>query len=1002
MKPRVMLCLLHVVLVDAVNFHLPPGGTEDVSQFNLRKLPPRGEIVAKLENVATIDPDAARTEEANQSTKELAQQKLAESEDQVQETLEKVKRVDLTDMVRRDMQMLRDVFMPGLEPSPKIIGVTSTIVGISMAWLLVYFLYIYRHDRCEHLDHWGVPDEGTNPTSDQPDRDKEVTWAELHKTLVCEVSTWRIRDVLGAVVRSHPNADAAEICTKQEGDVVRGHLVDGWVALAEEPGYVATRSDNIGPVLEHMHGSTSEAFGSFRSVMKAATDGEFAHSPLQHFRRARQSLGSNFTAVDELAEHQIPTTLAARTALLQDLYLELPRWGFDVTIFSSIDDDELYVCITLGNPVAVESYLLRSGVMLQIRQDVVSKLGISQPPEEVVSSPPMLRYDPRIVKNLHKAGVLERDDPRDLFKTHYGKSKEGCIVKGSDRFMMIFRQVCTHLDLDAAKSKGLLVDWYPAHSQRWLSKLSKSWGKFSLMTDLTFLQPVNLIHDYFGARVAFIFAWNGFYCKALFALSLLAIIIELAGWIARSYIDAVIVQKRVVLAFSIVTVVWARLAVNMWTREQQFFLKMWEMTEDSSHEVPRPSFQGEKQPSPADLNLMVKQYPAHSAAARRFCSTLFTLVFCCLVAACIILWFQIFQGNLDLAASVCLSVMIVFFQLVYNLLVPVLTEWENHEYQSTYYDSYVCKQFMFECVNRYSAFFFLAVKQRWTEAGCPHGGCMASLKKQLWMTLLILSASRIAQIFVASIIVRLKIMWEDYNLKKGLKQEGKETPKRSFAELQSKFAETRLQEQIDNMMQLVLALGFILLFGPVAPIIVPFCLAVFVIQLRGSAYMLVRFSKRTLPRQQFGIGIWGTIVNMLMHVSVLFSGFLIIVYGDTFAGTPLLTKMAGIIIYVLCMQVVWLLVDLAYPAQSSATKILQARRDRVRKVVLEKATDLSAKMAEVDEDEDDCSPCSAFRTDDGKFLSVNADLVEEVKQGEWDKIPHMQDAVSSRSGVNKH
>mmetsp|Transcript_176812 Transcript_176812/g.567133 ORF Transcript_176812/g.567133 Transcript_176812/m.567133 type:complete len:391 (-) Transcript_176812:45-1217(-) len=386
MKPRVMLCLLHVVLVDAVNFHLPPGGTEDVSQFNLRKLPPRGEIVAKLENVATIDPDAARTEEANQSTKELAQQKLAESEDQVQETLEKVKRVDLTDMVRRDMQMLRDVFMPGLEPSPKIIGVTSTIVGISMAWLLVYFLYIYRHDRCEHLDHWGVPDEGTNPTSDQPDRDKEVTWAELHKTLVCEVSTWRIRDVLGAVVRSHPNADAAEICTKQEGDVVRGHLVDGWVALAEEPGYVATRSDNIGPVLEHMHGSTSEAFGSFRSVMKAATDGEFAHSPLQHFRRARQSLGSNFTAVDELAEHQIPTTLAARTALLQDLYLELPRWGFDVTIFSSIDDDELYVCITLGNPVAVESYLLRSGVMLQIRQDVVSKLGISQPPEEVVSS----------------------------------------------------------------------------------------------------------------------------------------------------------------------------------------------------------------------------------------------------------------------------------------------------------------------------------------------------------------------------------------------------------------------------------------------------------------------------------------------------------------------------------------------------------------------------------------------------------------------------------------
>jgi hypothetical protein len=45
------------------------------------------------------------------------------------------------------------------------------------------------------------------------------------------------------------------------------------------------------------------------------------------------------------------------------------RWGFDVSIFSSIDDDELYVCVSLEDEGALESYLLRYGLMLQLRQD---------------------------------------------------------------------------------------------------------------------------------------------------------------------------------------------------------------------------------------------------------------------------------------------------------------------------------------------------------------------------------------------------------------------------------------------------------------------------------------------------------------------------------------------------------------------------------------------------------------------------------------------------------
>jgi len=950
------------------------------------------------------------------------------------ETLSKVKKVDIPGMLRRDAAILVDEFLPGVQFRTDILLLSLAFVTGSALWFCIFVRHIYENDRKEDLSRWG--EEGGkddaafavhtgcvendlkpdfvivfhHPQHPHKDGESPATFRELHRTLIADVSTWRViaehdpggKELGGVCVRSAPSFDAPKVGTKAHGKLLRGFEEDGWVALEGEVGYVSIldeapssrgpTSTQEQPALELVGANASEAFARTKMLMKAIQDWEEAKSPLQHLRRLSHSDGESSGGRLDMKP---PSKNEVRQIFLQDLYTQLPLLGFDAAIFSSIDDDELYVCISLENQEALDAYLLRNNTRLQVRKDIVSRLGISQPPDEIASSPPLLRYDPRIVQNLHKAEVLPEDEARQLYRTHHGRDEHGCIASGKERFRLLYKELCSQLDLDAAVAEGLIVDWYPSHSYLWLSKLTRTWASFGRLHDFSFVQPVPMIHDYFGARVAFIFAWNGLYCKALFALTVLSIIVEVCAYILKQHFDAETVHKRIVLSFSIVTIIWSRMTANLWDREHQYFVKAWEMDPFAVDQVIRPSFQGEKQPSPADLNILEKQYPPGQAAIRRFCTTLVTLISCGLVGICIVIWTNIFEGKMNLFASVCLAAMIFVFQILYDIMVPLLTNWENHKYQSTYYDSYLWKQFMFQSVNRYAAFFYLAIKQRYTAVGCPERGCLRLLQEQLVSTFLILTLTGIAQVIAASLLVRVKIMCEDCWLRRSRQEDSEnekgEISKRSFVELQSKFAEGRMQAQIQHMLQLVLSLGFVLLFGAVAPIIVPFCLAVFTVQLRGTAFLMLNYTKRAVPRHQFGIGQWRSIISFLMQASVIFSGFLIAVYGDTFAGAPLLAKVAGVFLYILGMRAIWALVDKVCPPNCRDLETLQARRDRVLHVIMQQAEGFTGakKPGARSPRAGQRSPGAGQEPPHG----VVAHLAEEVKHRSWEKVPHCENAA---------
>lgn len=820
-----------------------------------------------------------------------------------------------------------------------------------------------------------------HPDYDSSDKDTPAQHATLVRALPSFIENWRI---LADDVPVYKNKDAESpvLCTKPKGELVSGAQEEGWIALDKEPGHM---------LISYVHTATSprtkeqpdeeaaDAEGDFEVVNleRIATSGHLfngfraaAEECLQVQRTA--TFASRLLAQGDGEEKLAPSMGQCRVLFLQDVYKACEEWGFDANIFSSIDDDELFVCLTLSSADTMNKYLFRDEAQLRLRYDIAEKLGIKQPVEDPCSTPPSLRFDPLLVEHCYKAGIIEANHFSNLYESYPGRDPRISHVSSQQRMRMMYMEIARSIDLDSAKEGGVIVDWYPAHSKGWLTTLHSAWASPRLLTDMLFRQPIHHIGQYFGVRVAFMFAWNGLYCKVLLALVIFALAHELVASLAALSMTALEVDPteehhrdqvltRTMLGWSLVVTTWARWACNLWDREQEFYIELWELaTSDGGKMLERPKFKGKLRPSPVDLNQMHKTQSERVHKLKIAVSSLATLGFCAFVTASHLKWANTFADNMSAAASIVLAVSIQIYQFFYSLFVPMLVEWENHKYEATYYDRIVFMQVVFQFVNNYTAFAYLTVTGNFT---------VAIMREQLQSSLLILTLSRVATVALYSFMVKLRIWWEDYQLKRSGKTHQAE---RRYIEEQSKFNDLAIPDQVEQVLQLVIALGFVCFFGCVAPLIVPFCLVVFMVYMRAFAWQLCHCTKRVMPKVSIGIGLWRNVVGFLMYASIFVFGFLNATYCDIFKDTPILAKGVVVLMYLFTTQLLWFFVDAACPSDPMTVALLRARRDRVKSVLLRKCEG------------------EASSVNGGTGVSTSQ-FAEEVEACAWSKIPHLSE-----------
>jgi hypothetical protein len=224
-------------------------------------------------------------------------------------------------------------------------------------------------------------------------------------------------------------------------------------------------------------------------------------------------------------------------------------------------------------------------------------------------------------------------------------------------------------------------------------------------------------------------------------------------------------NSRYIVGSSCVLMIWSRLALNFWDAESSYFETLW-LESIEAIKLARPGFRGVLRPSPLNAAVEELYYPAFWYLMRRLVASVLTTVFCVFVVFCILMWIGIFEGHMNLAASVCLSLQIKIFEFIYNSALPFWLEFENHKYQSAMYDSYLWKQMLFQSVNYYTAFLYLAFVQPFTSKGCPEGGCLHHLRQQLGVVQIVIVVCEIGKLAFTHVRVNLAIRFEAWQIKR--------------------------------------------------------------------------------------------------------------------------------------------------------------------------------------------------------------------------------------------
>lgn len=425
-----------------------------------------------------------------------------------------------------------------------------------------------------------------------------------------------------------------------------------------------------------------------------------------------------------------------------------------------------------------------------------------------------------------------------------------------DRLKLIFylleapsRQFgCAFKIRDLIIRKNILA-FYPLHNINEVRSLTSKLMNFRVPWDET----VEAIRKYYGEQIALYNAFLGHYAEYLLIPSIIGIAFQVVVWATGNY------SSPVLPFFGIIIAVWSIFMLEGWKRKQAYISMMWGMSEFEATEQIRPEFEGVERLSHID-GLKGEFYP-DGREVQIFKSFSVVITFVLLVIGVVASVYQLrvsLQPSIGAYASTIASIIntiqIQVFNILYQNLVRLLTNMENHRTETEYSDSLIIKVFLFQFVNSYASFFFLAFIAQYLDrpegvssnylGQCGYTNCM----QPLTVNLAIIFGSRLVignflAFFIPLVSVRLHIYEETLVKKDGASRripfKDLSTPEKDYMLLpyDSMF------DSITNYVDTAVQYGYMVLFATALPCACFFSMASAYVKLRINAFIQAEVRK---------------------------------------------------------------------------------------------------------------------------------------------------------------
>jgi energy-coupling factor transporter transmembrane protein EcfT len=179
---------------------------------------------------------------------------------------------------------------------------------------------------------------------------------------------------------------------------------------------------------------------------------------------------------------------------------------------------------------------------------------------------------------------------RDLFERKDG----GALFSKTNRQYLINSIITSddvdggaEMDLQELQFDEIITKSYPLHEYKVMNTIINDWVKNRSLGSIQNM-PIDQLHNYFGAELAFYYGWLAFYTKWLVVMSIVGTVAFIIG---NAHIPGE--NKWTNSVYSVFVAIWVSLFLEYWKRERNTLAWRWHMLHYEEDEGVRPSFRGE-------------------------------------------------------------------------------------------------------------------------------------------------------------------------------------------------------------------------------------------------------------------------------------------------------------------------------------------------------------------------------------------------------------------------
>lgn len=234
----------------------------------------------------------------------------------------------------------------------------------------------------------------------------------------------------------------------------------------------------------------------------------------------------------------------------------------------------------------------------------------------------------------------------------------------------------------------------------------------------------------------------------------------------------------------------------------------------------------------------------------------------------------------------------------------------------------VTKLFAVKFCVYYYPFYYIAFIKEHVE-GCEEGGdrgCLPMLVENLIIFFFTHVATTAANLCVPMVMTRMTINSE---IKKA--KEKKPNVKYTYLQQQAKCPE--YLEDTQDFMDLVLALGFVMMFSVALPVMAFLSLVSNLIELKFLAYRMMNVQQRAEPRGQEGIGAWAGIIRFVSYVAVIANSGMACFVMHPIKDLPLWKRLSVFIAVEHIAYGSMFIIQAAIPSKSFVQNVIEERND---------------------------------------------------------------------------